>query len=62
MSQEEHGDYRLIVVQTTAGPQSVWEWKVYKGLSGRIAARDRANSEEEAQEAGRRWIEGHSLR
>lgn len=59
MIREEHGDYWFVIDQVAAGPSFVWEWKVYKELGGRIAARQRANSEDEACQAARWWIEHH---
>jgi hypothetical protein len=57
MTREEHGDYWLIVQQMAVGPQSVWEWKVYREPSSRAIAVDRAGSEQDAREAARQWIE-----
>ena len=59
MIREEHGDYWFVIDLVAAGPSSVWEWKVYTGLGGRIAARQRADSEDEARQAARQWIERH---
>jgi hypothetical protein len=57
MLREDHGDYWLVVVQYSAGPQSVWEWKVYRQPTSRAIAVDRAGSEHDARDEARRWIE-----
>ena len=40
---EEHGAYWFVVECLAAGPQSVWEWKVYVNPGGRVGALDRSN-------------------
>jgi hypothetical protein len=56
---EEHGKYWLVIVPLSAGPQSVWEWKVYAKPGGTIAARDSEASQDEAHRAAVDWITRH---
>jgi len=53
---EEHGAYWFVVECLVAGPQSIWEWKVYVNPGGRVGALDRSSSEDEARQAAIGWI------
>ena len=56
--ERQHGERWFVVNLATAGPQSVWEWKVYDGPGGTIVAVGRARSQDEAGEAARQYVGG----
>ena len=56
MDRERHGDYWFVVNLIAAGPEPIWQWKVYRDPGGRVVGIDRADSEDAARQAARAWI------
>jgi hypothetical protein len=53
----EYREYLFMVQLVVTGPEPVWEWEVYRKLSGHIVAHGRAGSANDAGDAARHCID-----